>query len=155
MTNHHNSNKRGAGVFIYDPITDAILLVQSWGRKWGPPKGHCDSDAEPYEACALRELLEETGFSTEQDKFQKCTRVYRYKIYFSELDQETHNVFKNLDKEITGIQWYPRTELMQLILTRRIKMNIVGIISFERFLKWKGFVTNDFRFFAKKSKRRI
>ena len=31
--------KRKAGVFVYDPKTDKVLLVQSRGNLWGPPKG--------------------------------------------------------------------------------------------------------------------
>ena len=32
-------NKKKAGVFIYDPKTNKILIVQSRGNLWGSPKG--------------------------------------------------------------------------------------------------------------------
>ncbi len=36
-------NKQKAGVFIYDSIGGKILLDQSRGNLWGPPKGSCES----------------------------------------------------------------------------------------------------------------
>ncbi len=53
-------HKKKAGVFVYDPHTDKLLLVQSCGRFWGPPKGSMEV-GEDVQTAAARELVEETG----------------------------------------------------------------------------------------------
>jgi ADP-ribose pyrophosphatase YjhB (NUDIX family) len=51
-------NHKKAGMFV---INDKhILLVQSRGRLWGPPKGTMEIGETSIE-CAMRELYEETG----------------------------------------------------------------------------------------------
>jgi len=49
-----------AGIIIYDPRSDKILIVQSRGNLWGPPKGSANGDEHPKD-CAIREVQEETG----------------------------------------------------------------------------------------------
>ncbi len=55
-------HKKKAGVFVYDPEGDKVLLVQSCGRFWGPPKGSMEV-GEDIATAAARELLEETGLA--------------------------------------------------------------------------------------------
>ena len=50
-----------AGICIYDPEKDKILLVQSRGMKWGAPKGALEESDCSILDCALRETREETG----------------------------------------------------------------------------------------------
>ena len=51
-----------AGAFIYNQTSSRtfVLLVQSCGRLWGPPKGSSESEESVYD-CAIREVKEETG----------------------------------------------------------------------------------------------
>ena len=114
-TSMHISTIKGAGVFLYNSVLHKCLMVQSYGNKWGPPKGYYDleeSDAE----CASRELMEETGISINPDvlsDFPKHTIYNRY-IYF--IDIHKHPRFESITNtkltpvvsdEITGIQWMP------------------------------------------------
>ena len=60
-------SKRVASIFLLRD--DSALLLQhrddkpglSLAGRWAPPGGHCDAN-EDLEACARRELLEETGY---------------------------------------------------------------------------------------------
>ncbi len=54
------THKKKAGVFVYDPEGDKLLLVQSCGRFWGPAKGSMEV-GEDIQTAAARELAEETG----------------------------------------------------------------------------------------------
>jgi 8-oxo-dGTP pyrophosphatase MutT (NUDIX family) len=65
-----NYKKHKAGVFIYDPKTNKILLVQSNGNLWGPPKGTLKS-GETYQECAIREVQEETGLIVNEINFSR------------------------------------------------------------------------------------
>jgi 8-oxo-dGTP pyrophosphatase MutT (NUDIX family) len=50
-----------AGMILYDSQTHRILLIQSCARKWGFPKGTQEVTDVSIEACAIREVREETG----------------------------------------------------------------------------------------------
>mmetsp|Transcript_25751 Transcript_25751/g.48836 ORF Transcript_25751/g.48836 Transcript_25751/m.48836 type:complete len:321 (-) Transcript_25751:120-1082(-) len=51
------------GAIILNPKMDKVLLVQGYSKNasWGFPKGKVNKDEEPS-TCAIREVLEETGF---------------------------------------------------------------------------------------------
>ena len=51
-----------AGVFITDTEKKCVLLIQSCGNCWGPPKGAAEK-GETIKQAAIRELKEETGIS--------------------------------------------------------------------------------------------
>lgn len=144
--------KRGAGIFIYDESKNSVLLVQTWGIKWGPPKGHCDSVHETYKECAIRETKEESGIEFTETQFEKSVRLYRYKIYYSKVSQDDYKTFNGLDKEITAIQWFSIDDLVNRIISGDMDMNMVGLISFEYFLRWKKLRPPTFRFFEKKKR---
>lgn len=76
-----NRKCQKAGVFIYDPITDKVLLVQSRGRLWGPPKGTLHYE-ETERQCAVREVKEETGLDISADDFTQSTKICNRAIYF-------------------------------------------------------------------------
>ena len=91
-----------AGIFILDPITNKILLVQSHNNRWGPPKG----TVKPHETikqCAIREVEEETGIRlsvnmiNENNKFMYNNANYYY-LELLEQDVTTDNPMQ--DNEI-------------------------------------------------------
>ena len=75
------TRKKKAGVFVYDPDNGKILLVQSCGRFWGPPKGSMEV-GEDIQTTAARELAEETGVSVPKEELtqrlylRNCSHYY-------------------------------------------------------------------------------
>ena len=80
--NHEKKRyRKKAGIFIYDPETKKVLLVQSRGRLWGPPKGTI-KDNELDKDCAIREVKEETGINILESNFLKIMRIKNNAIYY-------------------------------------------------------------------------
>jgi ADP-ribose pyrophosphatase YjhB (NUDIX family) len=118
--------RKKAGVFVYDKETDKILLVQSCGRFWGPPKGSMEQ-GEDIETAAIRELQEETGVSlTREDIIGK--RIYlknsshHYFLYFG---SESHPVVQDTPggNDANGVGWFNYECLRKRILEGRFAAN--------------------------------
>ena len=104
---HKNSNlRRKAGVFIYDPKNDKVLIVQSKGHLWGLPKGTLKY-GESERMCAVREVKEETGIDISANDFTKAIKIYNTAIYFYlEMDECTVCVQDNvIDNDVNGVGW--------------------------------------------------
>lgn len=118
--------RRKAGVFVYDPTSDRILLVQSCGRFWGPPKGSVEDD-ETFEQCARRELKEETGINLEQNEsflkgcFLKNNAFYfYYERPFVDVSVQCSNDKHN---DANGVGWFKSSCLKEMISTEKISIN--------------------------------
>ena len=75
-----NNRSRKAGGFISDRNGEFIVLVQSCGKLWGPPKGSVE-EGETIRAAAIREIREETGLDVSDiipDKFVRFKSRYFY-----------------------------------------------------------------------------
>lgn len=151
-----NTNKK-AGIFIYNPTEDRVLLVQSKNELWGPPKGSLKEN-ETYYDCAIREVKEETGIEL---KYEQLTRVVRIKnsvYYYAEIDNSEYlNVtIQNSEtsemNDANGITWIKTECLEKMINSGQIKLNLYAIIILKKFLK-KSFSKSDF-VFVKKRKRK-
>ena len=70
-----------AGVVIFDPKVKKVLLVQSRGHLWGPPKGTLKY-GESKRQCAVREVKEETGLSIDADSFTAAANLTNRAVYF-------------------------------------------------------------------------
>jgi len=126
------SKIKKAGSFIYNPKTSKILLVQSRGQLWGPPKGTLKCD-ESIVNCAIREVKEETGIDITESQFQGDMLVNsKARYYFTELDlDEKDDNFllpqvNSLDKEANdanGIGWFNVNCLNKLISDGKIFIN--------------------------------
>ena len=103
---HDNKRRYKAGVFICDPTTRKILLVQSRGRLWGPPKGTMDDD-ESVEDCAIREVKEETGLDVEPKNFTDFVSIKnRATYYYMEMSQCPVKVQDHIPgNDANGIGW--------------------------------------------------
>lgn len=140
-----NSNYKKAGVLIYDPKTDRILLVQSRGNLWGPPKGTMKK-AETFMDCAIREVKEETGLSIKlTDKTMKVNVKNRAIYYYVEMDYRDINVqSQHDDNDANGITWIKLSCLKDIIYNGDIYLNHYCKIVIKYFLgvnflksKWK------------------
>ena len=105
------------GAIIMDDQLDNVLLVQSYYSKssWGFPKGKVNEDEQPHD-CAVREVLEETGFDISgkinPDAFLQTIindqQVWLYLIPGVPKD----TVFAPRTKcEIREIKWFPVADL--------------------------------------------
>ena len=95
-----------------------VLLVETYGTKWGPAKG----TREPMETilnCAQREAYEETGIFVTEKQLRSADiwTGYRSVIYYVPMRHDFKSVYVPDDKtEITGIKWVHIDDTESLIL---------------------------------------
>jgi len=114
-----------AGCFIVDPFTHKILLVQSRGQLWGPPKGTIQEN-ESIEHCALREVMEETGIKLKNDQFIGQPTVVKNKAMYYTVELNEDNIEPQnhiLDNDANGIGWFNINCLDLLIKEQKIAIN--------------------------------
>ena len=133
-TNWSNSK---AGAFIYDPYKRKILLVQSNGMLWGPPKGSRQY-RESYKACAIREVYEETGINLDITELNRHIRVGTASFYYYVERSETPvKVQTNEDlqaNDANAIGWINIDCLLNLIEAGSIVLTSHANIVLYRFL---------------------
>ena len=103
---YNRSSRRKAGVFIEDKSHNKVLLIQSNGNMWGPPKGTLKY-GETDRICAIREVEEETGLKISTDDFKKALNIQNRAIYFY-VEKDICPVeipTKYIDNDVTGITW--------------------------------------------------
>ena len=100
--------RQKAGVILYTP--DTILLVQSHGKKWGPPKGTVEQ--ETVVECAARELAEETGILLEDFENDEQLNINKA-VYFLHPSRVEYNI-SNIESDVTGITWIKLDCLKQM-----------------------------------------
>jgi ADP-ribose pyrophosphatase YjhB (NUDIX family) len=135
---HFHSNCRKAGVVIYDPKEDRVLLVQSRGHLWGNPKGAI-KEGEHEKHCAIREVKEETGLTVKPHRFMKTVRILDRAIYFyTEIDTCDVSIQTNenlIDNDANGITWIKMSCLENEIVNGSIVLNHHARIVFEKIFK--------------------
>ncbi|XP_072227991.1 m7GpppN-mRNA hydrolase [Leuresthes tenuis] len=105
------------GAIILDESQENVLLVQGYLAKsgWGFPKGKVNEDEAPYD-CAVREVLEETGFDIKnricKDMFieQKITDQL-VRLYIIPGVSKDTKFNPKTRKEIRNIEWFPIEKL--------------------------------------------
>jgi len=137
-------NRKKAGVFIYDPETDKVLLVQSRGQLWGPPKGTLEI-GESDRMCAVREVKEETGLDVNHEDFSKAAIINNRAIYYYlELpSREIHVQDHVYNNDANGIGWIKIDCLENCVRNGNIVLSRHCSKVFEKF-KNKTFPTPDF-----------
>lgn len=125
-----------AGSFIIDPSVSKILLVQSRGQFWGPPKGSIQ-DEETYEECAIRETFEETGITIKPSEFLGYTLVKNEALYYTLELKEDEIVPQNhiKDNDANGIGWFNIDCLNTLIESSKINLNQHCKILIKKFFR--------------------
>jgi len=124
-----------SGVFVFDPKADKILLVQSRGQYWGPPKGSLNSDETVKEA-AIREVKEETGLTISEEQLNNYTTVKGKSLYyFVEIPVCNVTVQTHIeDNDANGVGWFSPDCLHDLVQKNVITINSHCKILIKRFL---------------------
>lgn len=143
-----------SGVFIYDPKSDKILIVQSRGQFWGPPKGTLESSiGETYPQCALREVKEETGITLELSQLERCVKIKnRAMYYYAELSETDIDIQNNLENDANGIGWIKIDCLRDCIESGKIMINQHCRLLVKKFLNRSLPITNFIKVKNKKNK---
>jgi 8-oxo-dGTP pyrophosphatase MutT (NUDIX family) len=126
---------RKAGVFIYDPNKNKVLLVQSKGNLWGIPKGSLKYE-ETERICAVREVKEETGLTIYEDNFSKAMVIRNRAVYYyMEKDEclvKVQNHIPNNDANAIG--WIRIECLEEFIIDGHITLTQHCRLVFKRFM---------------------
>jgi 8-oxo-dGTP pyrophosphatase MutT (NUDIX family) len=114
-----------AGVFLRENQTGKILIVQSRGKLWGPPKGTMESDETPIET-AVRELEEETGLVI-SPKILESTETTRLKTrttyFWHSVPSPTPVTIQNIPgNDVNGIGWVHPSCIANLAKYNRIQV---------------------------------
>lgn len=133
-----NRNYKKAGIFIFDPKTDKVLLVQSRGHLWGPPKGTANI-GEHFKLCAVRETEEETGIKINPEKLNRYVKINNKAVYYYlEMDECEINIQNKIkDNDANGITWIKLNCLEKSIMNGNIVLNHYAKIVFKKFLYTK------------------
>jgi 8-oxo-dGTP pyrophosphatase MutT (NUDIX family) len=114
-----------SGCFMYDSLNKKVLLVQSRGQLWGPPKGSVQDDETPLE-CAIREVKEETGLDIDPNHFLGSIIIKSKALYyFMDVDSSNCNLFPQdfHGNDANGIGWVQLDCLFDLIQHDHIQIN--------------------------------
>ena len=150
-------NYRKAGVFMYDPKEDRVLLVQSRGHLFGPPKGSLNIGETDIE-CAIREVKEETGIDIKSDKFLKTILIKNRAVYYymeietCDIKVQNYILPGDSDNDANGITWIKMTCLENAIINGNIVLNHYAKIVFYR-LFGKVFPKSNWTLVEKKRKK--
>ena len=122
-TNSFKKNRSKAGVIIYDPATNSVLLVQSRGNLWGFPKGSMEEGEIPMET-ALREVREETGISLVEDDLGISHNINKNVTYYVTVMQRSNIlVQETVGNDANSIAWLSIECLQDLISQKKMRLN--------------------------------
>ena len=132
----HNRTNKKAGVFIYDPEEDRVLLVQSQGLLWGPPKGTLEEQlGENICECAIREVKEETGLTIDPNELTRIMKIKnRITYYYCERKATDVEIQKIEGNDANGITWIKVDCLIDYVKKKRMFLNKHCEITMKRFL---------------------
>ena len=124
-----------AGAFIFDKNKNKILLVQSRGQYWGPPKGSLNEN-EDIKHCAKREIKEETGLDIEENEFNRFYIVKGKALYYYvELEEKEIEVQTHIkDNDANGVGWFNIDCLENLIKEKEVLVNLHCKILLKKYL---------------------
>lgn len=144
-------NYKKAGVMIYDPKEERVLLVQSRGQLWGFPKGTLELN-ENETGCAVREVKEETGLDVDPCDFTRACRIKNRAVYFYlEMEIKPVSIQKDVENnDITGVTWIKMDCLKDCIRDGHMILNHHCKLVFSRFVD----VTFEKSGFTRVEKRR-
>jgi len=107
---------RAAGGLVWNENNELLMIFRQ--DKWDLPKGKMD-DGETLEACAIREVQEETGLKdvtigvfiglTQHEYFDKYLQkeVIKESHWFSMKAKSNETLIPQREEQITEIKWVP------------------------------------------------
>ncbi|KAJ3499960.1 hypothetical protein NLJ89_g9998 [Agrocybe chaxingu] len=106
------------GAIMLNPPMDKCVLVKGWKASsgWGFPKGKIN-ETEPPHLCAIREVLEETGYNLagQLDQDTPCLKIILHeqliRLYVVAGIPEDYPFQTKTRKEISKIDWFKLTDL--------------------------------------------
>lgn len=130
------SGRKKAGVFIFDPKTNRVLIVLSRNRLWGLPKGSIKSDESDID-CAIREVKEETGIEVSKDELLFYHKVTGNAVYFY-MEKEFSDVYIQNNStqdanDVNGIGWVKLECIEEMANNNLLKFNKQGKLVFQKF----------------------
>ena len=124
-----------AGGLVFNDNNELLMIFRR--GKWDLPKGKLDED-ESIEACAVREVQEETGLSVELQNFIGLTyHEYFDKYLQQDVRKETHwfkmhapdaqQLVPQTEEDIEEIEWVDKKDIAEKL--NNSYPNIVEIIN--------------------------
>lgn len=127
-----NPTKR-AGTLLLDEKRKKILLVQTYGSLWGPPKGTLE-DNETFINCALRETREETGIPVSFHEMQLVQKIFDKKAWYYKIKADKYRNSVNLSEiavtEITGVAWVCKECLYSMFESKQTNSHLNHLINY-------------------------
>jgi hypothetical protein len=130
-----------AGIFIYSPNNNKILIVQSNGKLWGAPKGTVKKN-ESIIDCAIRETYEETGIKIDKNQLKISTQIKsKATYYYLEMNlkciDEIYIPKEHIYNDVNSYALINMSCLDYFISNEIIKLNKHFIILLKRFLNYE------------------
>ncbi|KAF9015152.1 Dcp2, box A domain-containing protein [Cyathus striatus] len=105
------------GAIMLNDTWDKCVLVKGWKSSsgWGFPKGKINED-EPQTTCAIREVLEETGYNLQgkidpRDVIEMSIKEQKVSLFIVPGVPEDFPFKTKTRKEISKIEWFKLTDL--------------------------------------------
>ncbi|KAJ7630927.1 Dcp2, box A domain-containing protein [Roridomyces roridus] len=105
------------GAIMLNDTWEKCVLVKGWKSSsgWGFPKGKINED-EPAHSCAIREVLEETGYNlasqiNKHDVIEMSIREQKISLYIVPGVPEDYPFKTKTRKEISKIEWFKLSDL--------------------------------------------
>ncbi|KAJ7357358.1 Dcp2, box A domain-containing protein [Mycena albidolilacea] len=105
------------GAIMLNDTWEKCVLVKGWKSSsgWGFPKGKINED-EPAHSCAIREVLEETGYNlasqiNKDDVIEMSIKEQKISLYIVAGVPEDYLFKTKTRKEISKIEWFKLTDL--------------------------------------------
>ncbi|XP_063993797.1 m7GpppN-mRNA hydrolase [Diachasmimorpha longicaudata] len=120
------------GAIVMNEDMTKVLLVQNYWAKnsWGFPKGKVNEDEDPSH-CAVREVLEETGFDIsklidDKEYFEATINDRLVRLYIITGVHEDTTFAPRTRKEIKSVQWFSLMDLPNnpKDMTPKVKMGV-------------------------------
>jgi mRNA-decapping enzyme subunit 2 len=120
------------GAIVLNEDMTKVLLVQSYWAKnsWGFPKGKVNEDEEPFH-CAIREVLEETGFDIsnlidKNEYIESLINDQTVRLYIISGVQKDTKFQPKTRKEIKNVEWFAVADLpnTKKDMTPKVKIGV-------------------------------